>query len=229
MIKHLACIMDGNRRWAQAQGLLPWYGHRSGIDAVYRVIDFCLDARIQYLSLFAFAIQNFKRPADETHFLFSLFQKEAEQVLKQLTKKNVRICFVGDKDLFPTPLRDLSATLEQETMDNTKLVLNILFCYGGQEEIVAAVKDVAKKVAAGELDAETLTPANISRHFWLGDIPEPELIVRTGHVKRLSNFLLFQSAYSELYFADCLWPDITKDHLHDAVSYFYSCQRNFGV
>lgn len=221
--------MDGNRRWAQAQGLLPWYGHRSGIDAVYRVIDFCLEEHIQYLSLFTFAIQNFKRPADETRFLFSLFQKEAEHVLQQVQKKNVCIRFVGDRDLFPAPLRDLSAMLEQKTKENTELVVNILFCYGGQEEIVAAVKDVAKKIAVGELDAQTLTPASFSRHLWLGDIPEPELIIRTGRVSRISNFLLFQSAYSELYFVDCLWPDISKDHLHEAVSYFYSCQRNFGV
>ena len=221
--------MDGNRRWAQARGFLPWYGHRSGIEAMYRVVDFCLEKQIQYLSLFAFAIQNFKRSAQETHFLFELFEKEAQSMKKELKDKNIRIRFIGDRALFPTHLQILCTQLEKETDHHTGLVVNILFCYGGQEEIIAAVKNIAEKVKSGVLDEQFLTFENLRQALWLGDIPEPELIIRTGHVKRLSNFLLFQAAYSELYFAECLWPDITKNHLQEAVAYFEMCQRNFGV
>lgn len=229
MLQHLACIMDGNRRWAQNREWLPWYGHKEGIESIHRVIDFCLEKNIPLLSLFAFAIQNFKRPKTEIDFLFSMMRTHADQVMEILVQKKVKIVFVGDRTLFPDSLQEVCLQLEKKTASYKSLQVNILFCYGGQEEIVAGVRAIVADVAQGIIALDDISPTLLNAYLWTGNIPGPELIIRTGGQQRLSNFFLFQAAYSEFYFLDCLWPDITADHLMRALTYYNDCKRNFGI
>lgn len=229
MIEHLACIMDGNRRWAKKKGWMPWYGHKEGIEAIKRVIQFCVKNNISHLSLYTFSIDNFKRPPDEIEYLFNNIIKEGSSIIKELKKNGVRARFIGDRSWFPENILDTCNTIEQETMGYNALYLNLLFCYGARQEIVHAVKTIVKEIKMGRRTEEDLTPDLFSSYLWTADTPDPDLIIRTGGVKRLSNFLLYQAAYSELYFLDCLWPDISESDLQEALSFFYQCKRNFGI
>ncbi len=228
MITHLACIMDGNRRWAMQKGWIPWYGHRGGIDAAMRVVDFCREKQIKYLSVYTFSIENFKRSSEEKNYLFSTLAKEAAHIIEQLKQKQVRIRFIGDRTLFPENLKPICEQAEQDTAHFAAMQLNVLFCYGAQQEIVNAVKQVVKQVSVGTITIDDLSPEMFKQYLWTKDIPDPDLIIRTGGRQRLSNFLLYQAAYSELYFLDCLWPELTKEHLQKAVDHFNHCRRNFG-
>lgn len=229
-IKHLACIMDGNRRWAKKHGWLPWDGHREGVRTAQRVMDFCLQESIPHLSLYTFSIENFRRPKKELYFLFNdLFKEIHEKIVAVFKKKSVRIVFIGDRSLFPDSVREACQNIEKETADGVALTVNLLFCYGGRQEIIESVKKIVHKVDAGELALTDLTDGVFDTYLWTAGIPAPDMIIRTGGVKRLSNFLLFQAAYSELFFLDCLWPELTIDHLQDVVRSFYTRQRNFGT
>jgi len=229
MIEHLACIMDGNRRWAKKKGWMPWYGHKEGIGAVNRVIQFCIKNNIFHLSLYTFSIDNFKRSPEEVRYFFNNIIKEASSIIKELKKNGVRARFIGDRSWFPESIQGTCDTIEQETMGCNVLYLNLLFCYGSRQEIVNAVKTIVEEIRLGKRTEKDLTPDLFSSYLWTADAPDPDLIIRTGGVKRLSNFLLYQAAYSELYFLDCLWPDITEIDLQEAVSFFYQCKRNFGA
>lgn len=230
MIKHLACIMDGNRRWAKKQGWLPWDGHKEGVKAAQRVVDFCLQQSIPYLSLYTFSHENFRRPLEEQHFLFNVLFKEIRQkLIHELLQKNVRLSFIGDRSLFPASVQQDCDEIEAMTATATALHVNLLFCYGGRQEIVAGIKKIMARVQAGDFLPTELTDALFEDYLWTAGIPAPDLIVRTGGVQRLSNFLLFKAAYSELFFLDCLWPDLTKDHLMQVMQSFEVRQRNFGT
>jgi undecaprenyl diphosphate synthase len=228
MLTHLACIMDGNRRWAFKQGFGSWFGHKKGLDAVQRVIDFCLEKNISYLSLYAFSIENLQRSADEQKYLFEVLAQEALQDLEIFKRKNVCIKFVGDRTLFPAVVIPVCEKVEQETAVCTELQVNFLLCYGGQQEIVDTTKRLAIQITQGKLSLDDITPDLFKNYLWTSGIPSPDLIIRTGGQQRLSNFLLFQCAYSELYFLDCLWPDITSMQLESALAYFDMCRKNFG-
>jgi len=228
MIKHLACIMDGNRRWAMRQGLISWLGHKNGLDAVKRVIDFCLEKQISYLSLYAFSIENLQRSHDEQRYLFEVLAKQALQDLEIFKRKNICIRFIGDRALFPASVRPICDTIEHETVAGTALNVNFLLCYGGRQEIVDAAKRIATQVACGDLLAENITTDVFEKFLWTTGVPSPDVIIRTGGDNRLSNFLLFQCAYSELYFIDCLWPDISVQNLESAITYYDNCRKNFG-
>ena len=221
--------MDGNRRWAKKRGLLPWYGHREGVEAVRTVVKFCLDYKIQYLSLYTFSLENFKRPEIEKKYLFSYLAKETEKELPNFIKNGVKVRFVGDRSQFPESLKATYDCMEKETAHCKNLILNLLFCYGGQQELVAGIKDIVRDVQIGKISADQLTETQLNQYLWLGDIPAPDLIIRTGGAQRLSNFLLYQAAYSELCFLDCMWPELSVEHLEKVVSSFTNCKRNFGV
>ncbi len=230
MLKHLACIMDGNRRWAKQKNWLPWHGHRQGMQAARRVIDFCLAQSIPYLSLYTFSQENFKRPARELHFLFNILIQEMKQtLLEEFKAKGVRVCFVGDRSLFPKQVLPVCEDIEEQTKDLSALRVNLLFCYGGRQEIIHGIKSIIRKVKDGQLADDEISEDLLERHLWTSGIPEPDIIVRTGGVKRLSNFFLFKAAYSEFFFLDCLWPDLMKDHLQKVVQSFYERRRNFGI
>jgi undecaprenyl diphosphate synthase len=228
-LKHLACIMDGNRRWARDHKLETFFGHKKGLDAVQRVTDFCLEKKISYLSLYAFSIENLEQRSQiEQDYLFGVLAQEALQDIDTFKNKNVRIKFVGDRTLFPATVMPVCEKAEQETESGNALQVNFLLCYGGRQEIVNAAQRIAIEVKQGKMSVENITTDVFEKFLWTSDMPSPDLIIRTGGQQRLSNFLTFQSAYSELYFLDCLWPDISFPQLESALTYFDKCRKNFG-
>jgi len=225
MIQHLACVMDGNRRWATSRGLPTLFGHKQGVTAVRTVVTFCLQRSISYLSLYTFSLENFKRSFEEKSYLFNLIDEVLQQVAQDLVGQGVRIRFVGDRALFPESVRASCLAIEQATVHGDKLQLNILFCYGGRQEIVSSVKKIAEQVASGTLSPDAITQEHLQNNLWMPNIPDPDLIIRTGAVHRMSNFLLFQSAYSELIFFDCMWPDMTEALFEQALHEFNARER----
>lgn len=223
MIAHLALIMDGNRRWAKKQGMMAWLGHKQGAKNVEMVMQYCVDHKIRYLSLYTFSLENLiNRPEQERSYIYLLI-KEAQSRIDEFVKNDVQIRFVGDLSSIPDETYQICMNIQQATAHCKTLICNFLFCYGAQQEIVAAVQkliDLGQKVVTKEL---------LQQNFWLGAIPDPEIIIRTGGVKRLSNFLLFQAAYSEIRFLDCFWPDLTREILDQAVQDCIKVQKNFGV
>lgn len=230
MIKHLAVVMDGNRRWAKKNKISVLLGHsKGGVDAAIKTIEFCLNRGISFLSLYTFSLENFNRSNEEKNFLFDLLVNESKQSLQEFIKKGVRIRFIGDRSLFPKGVLETCNALEEQTKDLSKLTLNILFCYGAQQEIVSGMRSLFSKIKNGILTEDDITQKALENCLWTNGTPEPDLIIRTGGAKRLSNFLLYQSAYSELCFLDCLWPEITEEHLQAATAEFMVTKRNFGV
>lgn len=221
--------MDGNRRWARKQGWAIIKGHTKGIDSFKLVVEYCLKKKIPHLSLYAFSLENFKRSEEEKSQLFELALHQSKDLFEQLLTLNVRVKFVGERSLFPASLVSVCQDIETKTAQCTALYLNILFCYGSQQEIIAGVKEVARKVCDGTLREEEINEETFKNYLWLGPIPDPEIIIRTGGSRRLSNFMLYQSAYSEYYFLDCLWPDLTEQDLDGVFNDFLQRKRNFGT
>lgn len=228
MIKHLACIMDGNRRWARKMGWEILQGHQQGAQTVKKVTEFCLEKGISYLSLYTFSIENFQRSETEKRYLFELVAKNAQEGLEEFIKKGVRVRFIGDRTLFPEQLVSVCQEIEEKTKHLTSLQLNFLFCYGARQEIIGGIKQLVRRILDGRLSEADITDEVFQDYLWTSGIPEPDLIIRTGNVRRLSNFLLYQAAYSEFYFLDCLWPELTIQHLEAALASFDTCQRNYG-
>lgn len=228
-LKHLGIIMDGNRRWARKSGLLPWLGHRKGVEPVKATIEFCLEQGIEHLTLYAFSLENFKRSQEELDFLFNMLAREiASEELDNLFKKGVKVRFFGDAARFPSQLVELIKDTEKKTEKGGRLNLNLLFCYGGRQELFAAAQKLARAVKQGLIDPTTLSESEFEACLWTGDIPVPELIIRTGGAQRLSNFLPYQSAYSELYFSTLFWPEMTEKELKKAIAWFSQQTRNTG-
>lgn len=228
MITHLACIMDGNRRYAKQKGQLSWLGHRQGVESVKLVTDFCMQKNISYLSLYAFSLENLNRSEIEKNYLFDLLIEQTQAGLEHFINNGIQVRFAGEKTLFPPHVLSATQSIEQQTAAGTKLVVNFLFFYGGRQELLQGIKRIITDAKNGSLQEEHLTESGLKNYLWTGAIPDPELIIRTGKVRRLSNFLLYQAAYSELYFLDCFWPELTQEHLQEAVNFFNACQRNFG-
>jgi len=220
--------MDGNRRWARQQGWIPWRGHREGLEAAKRAMSFCIEKNIPYLSLYTFSIENFKRPEDEKHFSFNVLLNEVYKQVDELKQKGIKVKFIGDRNLFPKNVLDVATKVERETETGDKLQVNLLFCYGARQELLSGIKAIAHKLKQGAIKEEDLSEKILEQHLWTHGIPEPEIIVRTGGVKRLSNFLLYQAAYSEFYFLDCYWPELQHEHLEGAINFLEQTKRNFG-
>jgi undecaprenyl diphosphate synthase len=229
MVVHVAFVMDGNRRWAEQQGFESWRGHREGVESLRRVIDFCLLKKIPYASFYTFSLENFKRSEEEKSYLFKLIIEQADSQLPIFLEKKARVRFVGDRAKFPNNVRKICERIEDATRMLSTINLNFLFCYGARQEMVDAVKKVVTATKEGRFHEEDISQELLNDLLWTRDLPEPDLIIRTGGVKRLSNFLLYQAAYSEIYFMDCLWPEITTHHLEAALLDFQTCTRNFGI
>lgn len=228
-IKHLGIIMDGNRRWAKSHGYKPWIGHKKGVEPVRTTLEFCIKNQIPYLTLYVFSLENFNRPQQELAYLFDvLAQQIADQELDKLFKEGIKVRFIGERSLFPEKLKTLIEDIETKTQHGTKLNVNLLFCYGGQQEIVAACKKLAQKCAQGILMPEEITPELFADSLWSAPVPPPDLIIRTAGDQRLSNFLTWSAAYSELTFLPCFWPEITQEMLIKTVNNFYNRKRTFG-
>lgn len=221
--------MDGNRRWAKQRGLMPWLGHQAGTDVIKPIIEFCLENKIEFLSLYNLSIENLKRSPEEIDFLLNIMINESQKVLPDLCKYEVKVRFIGDPSLFPEKVKPVINKIETETNRFNKLHLNLLFCYGGRQEIMAGIKKIAQDIQQGIINPDQITESLFDNYLWTAAIPDPELIIRTGAQQRLSNFLLIKSAYSELYFTDTLWPDFKKDELIKALEDFKNRQRRYGA
>lgn len=225
---HIAIIMDGNGRWASKKGLPRVKGHEVGIDAAKKTINRAGELGIKYLTLFAFSIENWGRPQDEVSYLFTLFDKAISIYSDDLIKKGVKVKFMGAISLLPENVQQGIAALESETANNDRLTLVIAISYGSRQEIVDATKNIALKVANGQMSIDDINLDTFRQHLYLPDLPDPDLIIRTSGEKRFSNFLLFQSAYSELYFTSVLWPDFDENEFDNALTDFSNRKRKFG-
>ena len=226
--KHLAIIMDGNGRWAKKQGLLRAYGHEKGVQTVRQVVEYCVEHRIPYLTLFAFSTENWKRPALKVKALMELLVKFLKKEVDNLHKNNVRLKTIGNLDRFPPKPREALLASIDKLKNNTGLTLTLALNYGAREEILTAIKEIAAKVKEGTLIANTITETTLQKHLYTYDLPDVDLLIRTSGEERISNFLLWQIAYAELYFAEVLWPDFTKKHLEDALLNYQNRERRFG-
>jgi undecaprenyl diphosphate synthase len=226
--KHIAIIMDGNGRWAKAKGLPRTLGHKKGMDCVRSIVEVCSEKNIEALTLFAFSTENWRRPEEEVGYLMGLFLAMMKSEVKKLYKNNVKLRIIGDRSRFSEKLRKAMSGAEELTKNNTGLHLNIAANYGGRMDITEATKVLCRRVAKGELNPENITDEMLQVELALSDLPEPDLLIRTGGEKRVSNFLLWQLAYAEYYFTDGYWPDFDKQALDKAIVSFSSRQRRFG-
>ncbi|WP_426957718.1 isoprenyl transferase [Muricoccus radiodurans] len=227
--RHIGIIMDGNGRWAAARGLPRALGHKAGAEASRRAIEAAGDMGVSWLTLFAFSSENWRRPADEVRDLTGLMRHYLRHEVGQLLEKGVRLRIIGDRAAFgPETVAEITRA-EAVTAANTRLNLNVALSYGGRAEIAAAARAIAARVASGELDPASVNESTLSAHLDTAGMPDPDLIIRTSGEQRLSNFLLWQSAYAELVFQDVLWPDFDAVHLQAAVAEYRRRDRRYGA
>lgn len=226
--KHIAIIMDGNGRWAQKRSLLRTMGHKVGVESVQNIVRASREIGINVLTLYAFSTENWNRPALEVKALMSLLKSYLKKEIKNLIQNNIKLQTIGQIEKLPKDvLKVLTETIER-TSDNSGLILNLALSYGSRNEITLAVKNICKKCLSGELDIHDISEATISNHLSTRNLPDPDLIIRTGGESRLSNFLLWQASYSEIYITDTHWPDFRKENLIEAIYDFQRRQRRFG-
>ena len=228
-MQHLALIPDGNRRWARAHKLESFYGHKKGKETVKLAIKVCLQNKIPYLSVYTFSQENIRRSAYEKSYLFSMLEDGFAEDFHLFAEQGVRLCFLGDLMLFPERTRRAMQEIQEKTKTHDRLQVNLLVGYSGRHEITEAVKSLIKEIQAGQLSADNINEQLVASHLFTRGIPDPDLIVRTGGAVRLSNFLLYQAAYSECMFLDCFWPELTEEQLQKCIENFYSIKRNFGA
>jgi len=227
-LRHIAIIMDGNNRWAKQRGMSGVAGHKEGAERIRDIMSACQDLEIDVLTLFAFSSENWKRPSKEVEALLSLFQWYLKQETKELRKKNVRLKVVGNRDRFSPALQKAIARAEEQTRDG-RTTLVIAADYGGRWDIARAARQMAERVQEGSLDVAQIDEHALHQHTSLAGLPDPDLLIRTGGEMRVSNFLLWQCAYAELYFSPTLWPDFGAEDLIAAAEDFRRRQRRFGL
>jgi len=227
--RHIAIIMDGNGRWAQQRRRPRLIGHRAGARAVRTCVEFCLDRGVGALTLFAFSSENWNRPAEEVGGLMKLFLGALEREVDELHRLGVRLRFIGERARFDAPLQARMQAAEALTAGNARLSLNIAASYGGRQDIASAARALAEDVAAGRLRPEQIDEDALGARMALADLPAPDLFIRTGGELRISNFLLWQLAYTELWFTDTLWPEVDAGVLDAALADYASRERRFGL
>ena len=226
--RHVAIIMDGNGRWAKQRFLPRPAGHRAGVGAVRKTVEHCIAKGVEVLTLFAFSSENWRRPQQEVALLMQLFIASLERETAKLHRNGVRLKVIGEREQFAPILQERIAEAEAMTADNTRLTLVIAANYGGRWDIAQACRQLAKDAEAGLLQSQEITPEMIGERLAIADLPEPDLFIRTGGEQRISNFLLWQLAYAELYFTPLLWPDFDEVAFEEALASFASRQRRFG-
>ncbi|WP_165669718.1 polyprenyl diphosphate synthase [Metapseudomonas otitidis] len=226
--RHVAIIMDGNNRWAKKRLLPGVAGHKAGVDAVRAVIEVCADAGVDVLTLFAFSSENWQRPADEVSALMELFLGALRREARRLNDNGIRLRIIGDRSRFHSELQAAMREAELLTAGHNRFTLQIAANYGGQWDITQAAQRLAREVQAGHLQVDEITPGLLQNCLATGDLPLPDLCIRTGGEHRISNFLLWQLAYAELYFSDLFWPDFKHDAMRKALADFATRQRRFG-
>jgi undecaprenyl diphosphate synthase len=227
-LKHVAIIMDGNRRWADAKKLPRFVGHREGVNSLKRLVQHVGAVGLKYLTVYAFSSENWQRSREEVQYLFDLFGKVLAEELSELCENKVKLTFIGQLDKIPADLSNSLQKAMQVTRDNRGLNLQVALNYGSRLEITEAVKRIAVAVRSGHISPDEIDDHLIESYLYTGGMPDPEMIIRTGGEMRLSNYLLWQAAYAELYVTDILWPDFTPEHFDQAVREFVQRERRYG-
>jgi len=225
---HVAVIMDGNGRWARRRALPRHAGHRSGVGSVRKIVELAADRGVKYLTLFAFSSENWARPREEVSKLMNLFVEALQREVDELHRNDVRLEFIGAREQLQAGLIEKIAAAEEQTARNTGLRLIVAVAYGGRWDIVRATQSLAGKVAAGELDVSNIDDEALAAELQLTGVPDPDLLIRTGGEQRISNFLLWNLAYAELYFCDTLWPDFGDREFDEALAFYAVRQRRYG-
>ena len=225
---HLAIIMDGNGRWASDKGEKRIFGHRNGVKAVQKVVEEAAELKIKYLTLFAFSTENWKRPREEIGVLMKLLVSSLKSEFEKLLKNRIKLNVIGNIDQLPKIVQDELNYVINKTKNNTKMTLTLALSYGGREELVSTFIKLAFKVKNNIISPEKIDQSIINEHLYTHNLPDVDLLIRTSGEKRISNFLLWQIAYAELYFSKILWPDFNKKHLHKAIINYQKRERRFG-
>ncbi len=225
---HVAIIMDGNARWAKSRNLPIDLGHKFGAENIQKIVENCIEMGVKYLTLYAFSMENWDRPKDEVDYLLKLLDNYLESEIEPLIKKNIAIVISGDLSKLNDSLRNKISKIEEVTRAKDSLVLNVAFSYGSRQEIVDATKQIILALENKEITFSQIDEKLFSKNLYRSNIPDPDLLIRTAGDKRLSNFLLWQLAYTELYFVDVFWPDFDKNHLLQAITEFNKRQRRYG-
>jgi len=228
--KHVGIIMDGNRRFARELWMEPVKGHERGKDKLEEVLEWCQELGIKILTVYAFSTENFRRSREEIEHLLKLFVESLRRAAEdeRVAKHRIRIRVIGQIDLLPDELKEAIRYAEEKTKNHDNFFLNIAIAYGGREEIIRAIREIAREVKEGKLELENIDEETVRSHLYTGDLPDPDLILRTSGEERISNFLLWQSAYSEFYFADVYWPTFRKIDFLRAIRAYQLRQRRFG-
>jgi undecaprenyl diphosphate synthase len=225
---HVAVIMDGNGRWAHKRAMPRHAGHRAGVTSVRKIVEIAAQRGVEHLTLFAFSSENWQRPREEVGKLMGLFLDALQREVDELDHNNVRLQFIGAREQLKPALVEMITAAEERTGENSGLHLIIAVAYGGRWDILQATRQLAKQAADGEINSEDISEGDISACLGLANVPDVDLLIRTGGERRISNFLIWNLAYSELYFMDELWPDFRDKHLDEALQYFANRQRRFG-
>lgn len=228
MPRHVAIIMDGNNRWAKKRFLPAAAGHKAGVSAVRAAVEVCIESGVEVLTLFAFSSENWQRPVTEVQALMKLFMWALKQEVKKLEQNGVQLKIIGDRSAFSQDLQEAMQEAENATAANSRLILQVAANYGGQWDILQATQRLASAAVRGDLKPEEITAAHINGYLSTGALPFPDLCIRTGGEHRISNFLLWQLAYTELYFSDLFWPDFKHNAMREALADFAARQRRFG-
>lgn len=226
--QHIAVIMDGNGRWAKQKGKLRIFGHQNGVQSVREVSESCAELGVKYLTLYAFSTENWNRPKLEVNALMTLLVKTIRKEVKTLMENDIRLATIGDINKLPVDCRDELAEAIEITSNNKRMTLILALSYSSQWDIVNAVKNIAAKAKQGDIDVNTISEETIKSNLTTSSFPNPELLIRTSGEHRISNFLLWEIAYSELYFTDVLWPDFRREHLYEAILDYQRRERRFG-
>lgn len=228
MPRHIAIIMDGNGRWAKGKGLPRTFGHKAGVESLRDIVTLAVNMKLKVLTTYAFSTENWKRPQDEVSLLMRLFSEYLDSEITELHKKNVQIRFIGKTDELAAELQHKVEKAQMYTKDNTGLVFNLAVNYGGRAEIVHSVQIIGEKIARGEMLPQDITENTIQQNLYTADLPDPDLVIRPSGDFRISNFLLWQSAYTEYWFTDTNWPDFKPEHFLQAIADYQKRERRFG-
>ncbi len=226
--KHIAIIMDGNGRWAQARGLIRLMGHKAGVKAVKEIVEAARELAIPTLTLYAFSTENWNRPQDEVSGLMALLKNYLTSELNAMLKNDIRLRAIGDLKRLPADVYAVLSETMERTRNNSSLTLNLALNYGGRSELIQAIKGIGHKMQSGAIQEDDISEELVSSHLYTAGLPDPDLLIRTGGEARLSNFLLWQASYAEIYFTDTPWPEFNKDSLLTAIADYQQRQRRFG-
>ena len=226
--QHLAIIMDGNGRWAKQKGFLRTIGHENGATAVKRTVEQCARLGIPYLTLYAFSTENWNRPKFEVDMLMKLLVKALKKEVKSLHENNIKLNAIGNLDLLPSSVRKELTEVLEKTKNNTRLTLSLALSYGSRNELLEATKELCNKVKNNIISIDAIDESVINKHLYTHNLPDVDLLIRTSGEQRISNFMLWQIAYAELYFTEVLWPDFSNEHLHHALETYQNRERRYG-